>query len=365
AQIRHIRHALAIYRALSAAGVIERRAEPDEQGRTFALTAPLQLGFALNQPLSPLALAALDLLDPESESYALDVVSIIESIVEDPRPVLSAQRSKARGEAVSAMKAEGIEYDERMELLEDITYPRPLADLLEAAYEMYRGGHPWVADHEIRPKSVAREMYEQAMTFTEYVSYYRLARAEGTVLRYLADVYKALKQTVPDTAKNDELVDITEWLGELVRQVDSSLLDEWERLRSPGAPVDENPPPVTTNSRAFRVLVRNQLFRRVELAARRRYFELGELDGDDGWDAQRWQDAIEDYFAEHDELGSGADARGPALLIIDEQAEMWNVRQIFDDPEGDHDWGISAEIDLPASNEAGTAVLHVTAVNRL
>ncbi|HVX45606.1 MAG TPA: DUF3516 domain-containing protein, partial [Mycobacteriales bacterium] len=283
AQIRHIRHALAIYRALSAAGVIERLPEPDEQGRTFALTAPLQLDFALNQPLSPLALAALDLLDPESPSYALDVVSIIESTVEDPRPVLSAQRSKARGEAVSAMKAEGIEYDERMELLEDITYPRPLADLLEAAYEMYRGGHPWVADHEIRPKSVAREMYEQAMTFTEYISYYRLARAEGTVLRYLADVYKALKQTVPDAAKNDELTDITEWLGELVRQVDSSLLDEWERLRSPGAPVDEKPPPVTTNSRAFRVLVRNQLFRRVELAARRRYVELGELDGDDGW----------------------------------------------------------------------------------
>src|SRR5690606_3020131 len=198
---------------------------------------------------------------------------------------------------VAAMKAEGIEYEERMELLESVTYPRPLEDLLTTAYEMYRRGHPWVADYELSPKSVARDMYERAMTFTEFVSFYSLARSEGLVLRYLADAYKALRQTVPDEAKTDHLVDVIEWLGELVRQVDSSLIDEWERLRDPeAAPVsratdvlDDRPPAVTTNPRAFRVLVRNAMFRRVTLAALRRYDELGELDGESGWDAAAWE----------------------------------------------------------------------------
>src|SRR5690606_3792987 len=179
AQRRHIRRAIAIYRALLAGGVVERLPEPDEEGRTVRLTVDLQLDFALNQPLSPLALAALELLDRDSPSYALDVLSVIEATLEDPRQVLYAQASKAKGEAVAAMKAEGIEYEERMELLESVTYPRPLEDLLTTAYEMYRRGHPWVADYELSPKSVARDMYERAMTFTEFVSFYSLARSEG------------------------------------------------------------------------------------------------------------------------------------------------------------------------------------------
>lgn len=372
AQRRHIRRAIAIYRALLAAEVVQRLPEPDEQGRTVRLVDELQLDFALNQPLSPFALAAVELLDPGSPSYPLDVVSVIESTLENPRPVLSAQRSKARGEAVAAMKAEGLEYDERMALLEEVTYPRPLAQLLDEAYELYRRGHPWVADHELSPKSVARDMYERSMTFVEYVSFYQLARSEGLVLRYLADAYKALRQTVPDEAKTEELGDLVEWLGELVRQVDSSLLDEWEKLRSPqpeAAPVrvDDRPPAVTANLRAFRVLVRNALFRRVELAARRRWEELGELDGEAGWDAAAWEQALAPYFAEHDEIGTGPDARGPALLLIDQQREpgRWLVRQIVDDPAGDHDWGISAEVDLAASDEAGEAVVRVTAVDQL
>ena len=213
-----------------------------------------------------------------------------------------------------------------MELLEDVTYPKPLADLLEAAYEIYRRGHPWVADYELSPKSVVRDMYERAMTFAEYVGFYGLARSEGLVLRYLADAYKALRQTVPEEAKTEELLDLIEWLGELVRQVDSSLLDEWEQLRNPERRgrarrrPTRRPPPVTANQRAFRVLVRNALFRRVELAALERYDELGELDADAGWDADAWADALEPYFAEHDEIGTGPDARGPALLIIDAAA---------------------------------------------
>jgi hypothetical protein len=297
------------------------------------------------------------------------VVSVIEATLDDPRELLAAQLHRARGEAIAQMKADGIEYEERMELLEDVTYPMPLADLLAVAYDTYRRGHPWVADHELSPKSVAREMYERAMTFTEYTGFYGLSRGEGLVLRYLASAYKALRQTVPEEARTEELTDLIEWLGELVRQTDSSLIDEWERLRSPAperaAPLDERPPPVTGNPRAFRVLVRNALFRRVELAALRRYEDLGELDAGAGWDAEAWAEAIEAYFAEHDEIGTGADARGPALLIIDQQPGRWTVRQIFDDPAGDHDWGISAEVDLAESDAAGTAVVRVTDVGQL
>ncbi|MGZ4486231.1 MAG: DEAD/DEAH box helicase [Nocardioidaceae bacterium] len=371
AQLRHIRHAIAIYRALLAGEVVERLAAPGPDGRAVRLTVDLQPDFALNQPLSAFAVAALDLLDRDAPTYALDVLSVLEATLEDPRPVISAQRFKARGEAVAAMKAEGIEYDERMELLEEIGHPQPLAELLGHAYEVYRRSHPWVADHELRPKSVARDMYERAMTFVEYVGFYGLARSEGLVLRYLADAYKALRQTVPDAARTEEVTDLTEWLGELVRQVDSSLLDEWARLTSPEpervvtAVRDERPAPVTGNKRAFRVLVRNALFRRVELAALRRYDELGELDAGSGWDAPAWAEAMEGYYAEHAELLTGADARGPALLMIDEEPGRWLVRQIFDDPAGDHDWGISAEVDLAASDEAGAAAVRVTAVDRL
>jgi superfamily II RNA helicase len=369
ARRKHISHAIAIYRALLAGGVVERLDAPDTDGRWVRLTVDLQEDFALNQPLSPLALAAIELLDRSSPDYPLDVLSVIESTLDDPRQVLSAQLFKARGEAVAAMKADGIEYEERMDLLEAVTYPRPQADLLEAAYDIYKRGHPWVADHQLAPKSVVRDMYERAMTFTEFITFYGLARSEGLVLRYLADAYKAMRQTVPEEARTEELTDLIEWLGELVRQVDSSLIDEWERLRNPVEEAQhlaaDRPPAVTGNKRAFRVLVRNALFRRVELAALRRWDELGELDGGDGWDAAGWAEALEPYFAEHDEIGTGADARGPAMLIIEEMPGTWIARQIFDDPAGDHDWGFSATVDLGASDEAGVAVITVTEVGQL
>jgi superfamily II RNA helicase len=370
AQRRHIHEAIAIYRSLLAAGVVEQLAEPDAEGRYARLTVDLQDDFALNQPLSTFALAAFDLLDPDSPTYALDVLSVIEATLDDPRQVLAAQENKARGAAIADMKADGIEYEERMELIQDVTYPRPLEDLLDTAYEIYRGSHPWVGDHPLRLKSVVRDLYEHAMTFTEFIAAYELARAEGIVLRYLSGAYKALQQTVPDAIKTDELLDLIEWLGELVRQVDSSLLDEWQELTHPAAEtaeaveqIEARPAAVTTNARAFRVLVRNALFRRVELAALERYGELGELDPELG--AAGWGTAMAGYFAEYDELLTGPDARGPKLLLIEAEASGWRVRQIFDDPAGDHDWGISAEVDLAASDEEGTAVVRVLAVDRL
>jgi superfamily II RNA helicase len=370
-QLRLIREAIGIARSLLQAGVLERLPEPEPDGRRYDLTLDLPEDFALNQPLSTFALAAIDLLDPASDTYAMDVVSVIEATLDDPRQILSAQLNKAKGEAVAQMKAEGIEYDERMELLEEVSYPKPLEELLGHAYDVYRQTNPWAADAHLSPKSVVREMWERALTFREFVNAYGLTRAEGAVLRYLSDSFKALRSGVPTAARTEEVTDVVEWLGELVRQVDSSLLDEWEALTSPedGAvaevAVPARPRPLTGNERAFTAMVRNALFRRVELFALRRWYDLGLLDADSGWDAERWEQVVRAYFAEHDSLNTGADARGPALLIWDkDEPGVWRVRQILDDPAGDHDWGFEVEVDLDASDEEGTAVLRLVEAGR-
>ncbi|WP_432278638.1 DEAD/DEAH box helicase [Nocardia carnea] len=367
AQRRHILRAVRLYRALRDAGVVQQLPEPDDTGRYARLTVDLQRDFALDQPLSPFALAAFELLDRDSPNYALDMVSLVEATLEDPRQLLMAQQHKARGEAVAEMKAEGIEYDERMELLEEITWPKPLADLIEAAYDTYRAGHPWLSEFAPAPKSVVRDMVERAMTFTELISYYELARSEGVVLRYLADAYRALRRTVPEAARTEELDDLTEWLGELVRQVDSSLLDEWEQLTGAGAETDaeqlafgaETVRPITANERAFKVMVRNAMFRRVELAARRRWAELAELSPGPDWETD-----LQPYFAEYGTLGTGPDARGPQLFRIEQRPGFWQVRQTLDDPSGDHGWAIIATVDLAESDAAGEVVFdEVTVVS--
>ena len=181
-----------------------RSGDPDPARRARRVRPPLRADrrpaadFALNQPLAHFALAALDVLDPEAETYTLDIVSVIESVLEAPRQILFAQQHAARGEAVAEMKADGIEYDERMALLDEVTWPQPLAELLEATYEIYRQRHPWLHEDALAPKSVVREMYEQGMSFTDFVGRYQLARSEGLVLRYLTDAYRTLRQTVPE-----------------------------------------------------------------------------------------------------------------------------------------------------------------------
>lgn len=333
------------------------------------LTVDLQPNFALNQPLSPFALAVIGVLDHDDANYPLDVISVIESTLDNPRPVLAQQQFAARGEAIGAMKAEGLDYDERMEALDDVEYPQPLAELLTAMFETFASTQPWIRDVELRPKSVVRDLYEKAMTFTEYVSHYKLTRSEGLLLRYLSDADRAIRQTVPDEAKTDELRDIIEWLRELVRQVDSSLQDEWEQLSNPAAehsdePVLPPPPPdVTTNRRAFLVLVRNELFRRVQLVALQRDDDLEALDPDAGW-----PEALDAYYADHDEVLTGGNARSASLVQINESPVdapgTWAVRQIIDDPAGDHDWGIDAEVDLAASAAEGFAVVRVLGLRR-
>ena len=370
-QLAHIREAVGIARSLLQAGVLEHLDAPEPDGRRYQLTVDLPPHFALNQPLSTFALAAIDVLDPESDTYALDVVSVIEATLEDPRQILAAQLNKAKGEAVAQMKADGIEYDQRMELLEDVTYPKPLEELLGYAHQTYLQSNPWAADGRLSPKSIVREVWERAFGFREFVNAYGLVRSEGAVLRYLSDAFKALRSGVPADARTDAVTDIVEWLGELVRQVDSSLLDEWEQLTNPDDPLEApvavpaRPRPLTGNERAFTAMVRNALFRRVDLFARRRSYDLGLLDGDSGWTSERWADVVDAYFAEHDELLTGADARGPALLIIERQPGLWRVRQILDDPAGEHDWGFDVEIDLEASDEEGAAVLMMIDAGRM
>jgi superfamily II RNA helicase len=374
------RRAIGIYRTLRDAGVVEQEGGGFDGDARIRLTIELQPNFALNQPLSPFALAAFELLDPSRREpsarssgsevgtgdYALDMLSILESTLDDPRQVLSQQQFKARGEAVAAMKAGGVEYDVRRELLGQVTWPKPLDELLEQAFETFASSQPWVRDFELSPKSVVRDLYERAMTFAEYVAFYQLGRSEGLVLRYLSDAYRAARQTIPDDAKTEELRDLIEWLGELVRQVDSSLLDEWEALTNPGAEerptesvASRSPVPVTQNRRAFLVLVRNELWRRVQLAALQRDDELVALDPDAGW-----PDALDAYFDEHDAIGTGPDARSSARILIDEEPDVWKVRQIIDDPDGNHDWGIRAEVDLSASADEGVAVLNVLGMDR-
>jgi hypothetical protein len=385
AQRRHIRTAIAMYRSLLTAGALERFSVPDEQGRWVRVTRDLQADFALNQPLSPFVLDVLPRLDPADPEWALDVVSVVESTLENPGTVLAAQLDKLWTETLTRLKAEGVEYEDRMAVLDKLTWPKPLGDELYQAFDSYRVAHPWASDFNVKPKSVVRDMWERAMGFSEYVALYGLARSEGLVLRYLSDAYRALDQSVPEDTKSDALIDMTLWLGELVRQVDSSLLDEWESLSNPetvdaaaaaAAAADINPAvaataalgvpaPVTSKVRAFNVMVRNAAFRRVELLARHDFAGLGELDGPSGWDQLRWAEAAREYFAEHDSVGVGAEARSGERFIAEvSSSRRWQITQVLDDPAGYGEWVLRFAVDLDASDEAGEAVLVMTGFDR-
>ena len=334
----------------------------------YSLTVDLPEDFALDQPLSPFLLAALELLDPESETYTFDLISMVEATLEDPKQVLRAQERQARDAAMAAMKADGVEYEERLERLQDITYPKPLEDLLDAAFTQYCTKVPWAADYELSPKSVLRDMLESAADFKGYIQKLGIARSEGILLRYLAEAFRSLDRTVPLEKRNDQLNDIISWLGFVVRSVDSSLVDEWAAAGEDSA-FDAAPPSgadvVVADRRGMTLLVRNALFRRVSLAARERADELGELDEAWGMGELRWRRALEAFFEAHEELLVDGDARSTAFFTIDESDELkpaaegghvWHVHQIFHDSDGDHDFGIMADVDLDATQEESEAV---------
>ncbi len=392
-QLRLARRAVRLVRSLVHSGVVVRLDQPDACGRRYVLTVELPEDFALNQPLAHFALAALDLLDPESPEHALDVMSVVEAVLEPPRQVLRAQQHAARGEAIAEMKADGVDYDERMARLEDVTWPRPLAELLETAYDVYRQTHPWLREDALEPKSVVREMWEQGMGFTDLVSRYQLARSEGLVLRYLTDAYRALRQTVPEAHRSEQLEEVVEWLGETIRQTDSSLLDEWEALSHPddGAPVagvGAAPSRPLSQQRSLSVMVRNAMFARVLMCARDDVDSLARVEAETAartepprrapMDRGAWDRALELYYADHDDLLTDADARGPAYFSLGEEergpqpggdedvvVRVRRVRQTLADPAGDRDWVLEAVVDLDATDEIGDLVLLSTALRRM
>ena len=368
---RLMQRASEIFETLMDTGVVVKT-EAEEGGVEYALTVDLPDDFALDQPLSPFLLEALEVLDPESDTYALDVISLVEATLDDPRQILRAQQRQARDKALFEMKADGIEYEERMERLADVTYPKPLEDLIEFAFDKYRRAVPWANDYWPSPKSVLRDMVETASDFKGYVNRYGIARSEGTLLRYLSDAFRALDRTVPDDKCDDRLRDIIAWLDFVVHTVDSSLVDEWERAGE-GRGAEAAPPgeedAVVRDRRGLTVLVRNALFRRVGLAARDAAdgpvpfdaaVELGKLDADWGFAQRRWRDALDAFFEEHEAIVIDGDARSMAYLSLDDADEktdhVWHAVQTFKDAEGDRDFAIVADVDLDATQEEGEAI---------
>ena len=357
----HVR-AAEVLQTLIDAGVVVH--DVDENGQdAYSVTMDLPEDFALDQPLSPFLLAALELLDPESPEYAFDLVSMVEATLEDPRQVLRAQERKARDAAMAEMKMDGVDYDERLEPIAEVTYPKPLEDLLDAAFGKYCDAVPWARDYCLRPKSVLRDMLESAADFKGYIQKLGIMRYEGILLRYLSEAFRGLDRTIPEDKRTEQLKDIIAWLGLVVRSVDSSLVDEWENA---GSVLDAAPPDaagaeaVVHDRRGLTVLVRNALFSRVRMAAHRDIAGLGEADGEWGFGERAWAQALDEYYEAHEEILLDADARSKAYLILneadEEEAHVWHVRQIFHDEDGDNDFAIAADVDLDAT-QAGDGVV--------
>ena len=357
----HVRAAEVLQTLIDADVVVH---EVDENGEdVYSVTMDLPEDFALDQPLSPFLLAALELLDPESPEYAFDLVSMVEATLEDPRQVLRAQERKARDAAMAEMKMDGVDYDERLERIADVTYPKPLEDLLDAAFSKYCDAVPWARDYCLRPKSVLRDMLESVADFKGYIQKLGIMRYEGILLRYLSEAFRGLDRTIPEDKRTEQLKDIIAWLGLIVRSVDSSLVDEWENA---GAVLDAAPPDaagveaVVRDRRGLTVLVRNALFSRVRMAAHRDAAGLGEADGDWGFGERAWMQALDEYYETHEEILLDADARSKAYLMFDEADEeelrVWHVRQIFHDEAGDNDFVIVADVDLDATQEGDGVV---------
>lgn len=355
------------------------------EGRRVRVNADLQDDFSLNQALSLYAVETFESLDPALEQHALSILSVIEAIMENPSAILHAQVNRLRTERLIELKAEGVEYDQRLAELDKIEYPKPEAELIYETFNLFAKQHPWVSGNNIAPKSIARDMHERVLSFNDYVKEYGLARAEGVLLRYLTDVYRALRQTVPEKYKTDDVLDLEEWLGAEVRQVDASLIDEWERLERSGERAQsaelaqpELPPDITRNQRAFGILLRNSCFRLVRAMASRdiaRFLQvLAELAPDgaeagldplgEPWTAPKVETLLAPYWEEHQQLLVDADARSAARLGIDRSnPSSWELRQILSDPEENHDWSLCLRVDIDACRQANRPVLSLLALD--
>ena len=359
-QRAHGRTALAMFRSLLEAGIVERR-----DGRA-SVNLDLQQDFSLNQTLSLYLLDTLPLLDPERETHALDLLTLVESILENPEVVLQKQLDHLKTEVISELKAKGVEYEERIAKLEELEYPKPNRDFIYDTFNAFAKKHPWVGAENIRPKSIARDMVERFMSFSEYVKEYGLERSEGLLLRYLSDVYKVLVQTVPQAERSEDVDELITFFGAMVRQVDSSLLDEWERMRdgevAPPALAarselePEGSEDVTRDTKGFTVLLRNELFRLIRALSRR---DFGEAESVARLKAAELERELGPFFEAHGALRTDPDARSPALLTLETGETRWDFAQVLLDPEDDNAWVIVGWVDISASREAGRPVIVV------
>ena len=361
-QRKHARHAIAITRSLRNAGVIE----PFDGG--YRVNVDLQSDFSLNQALSLFIVEATLVLDRESPDFALDVLTLVEATLEDPTAVLMRQVDELKTRAIQRMKHEGVEYDERMAELEKIEYPKPQAALLWQLYESFRQKHAWVGGGALRPKSVARDMYEEGLGFLSYVKEYGLARSEGVLLRYLTDAYKGLDQSVPEGLRTPELEEVLDWLKTIVKTTDESLLAEWEKLKNPvparaQAEAELITGTITDDPAAFAVLVRNEVFRVVRALAKKDYYlAVSLLDADPDvtpYTVERFAEELAPYFEEHGAIRTDPVARGAKYIEIERDATLWRVKQTLLDPEAHAEWFLDFDVDIDKSREEGNPVLRL------
>jgi superfamily II RNA helicase len=380
----HFRRAWQLFRALVQRGIVEIVPKTGE-GAKLRVNVELQDDFSMDQALSLYLLETIPLLEPDSETHALDLLTLVESILENPELILRRQLDKLKGEAVAKMKAEGLDYDQRMEQLEKLEHPKPLRDFVYATFNAFADRHPWVGEENIRPKAIAREMFEGFRSFSDYVQEYDLERAEGLLLRHLNGVYKVLGQTVPDGVKTDTVREIELYLRDMLRGVDSSLLDEWERMRDPdyrplgtgGAdlrpPRPEEPPDVTRDVKAFTAAIRTRLFAFLRAwsigkdeAALEAIDSPGDADGQ-AWTGERLKSAREAYRVEHAGPRLDPEARNLRHTHVQpsDDRSSWRVQQMLVDPEGLNDWVAEIDVDLSASRELGEPVLKLLRLGSL
>jgi superfamily II RNA helicase len=352
------RRAAVLFRSLRLAGIVEVEHEASMGASVARVRPDLQLDFSLHNTLSLYLVEGAESLDPDAPDYVLDLFTLVEAILENPRVVLQAQVHKAKGELIERLKAEGVPYEDRIARLEDVTHPKPNAEFIYATFHDFRETHPWVEDENIRPKSIAREIFEGYRGFVDYVREYGLARSEGVLLRYLSQVHNTLVKSVPVEAKTESVFDAIAFLRTLIGSVDSSLVEAWEDLRSPSAPGQTAP------ERAFDLAAEPRLLAarvRAELHALVRALSIGDYeaagavvrpDEAEPWNAERFARALEPYFDEYDHIVFTPEARAAHnTRIAQTEPRKWDVFQTLVDPERDGLWAISGEVDLSDSRD--------------
>ena len=375
-----------LFRALRNAEIVHVRRTQSGRGSEVVIDANLQRDFSMHHSLSLYLVEALEMLDPSAPSYALDVLSFVEAILENPGVVLDAQQRKLRDALFHKLKAEGVEHDERIAELEKVTYPKPNAEVIYDTFNAYATQHPWVkdgrsADTAIRPKSVMRDMHEQFLSFNEYVREYGIARAEGVLLRYLTDAYKTLVQTVPERYWNDDLVEVAAFMRSTLERVDASLLAEWESMRAgePGEAAPEGAPEagaekaraLLRDPRMLRARIRSELHMLVKALSFRDYDDAAGCVAHvtsseaEAWTPERFEAALAPFFAEHERLVFDHAARNAQLTILDEQEKgLWRVRQVLVDPEGANDWYLEVRVDLRDGREPEGPLIELLEISR-